>query len=259
MQILDKEKLLNDGFLSFNIKDIDENLYADLYNNFNKDIAFNKIERLRYDSGCPTDSISCSFEEYFNNLKNKFILDNDTSIQYSNVSDNYTRIMCNLCGSVESLYNWKHALDNINRNVKSQSWFHTPRYTDLKIEKIIHKVYEKILSQLYFQYLTNEYYSDKNLGFDLSLYVTGDFIEHHNDGIDPNRLCVILIYLNDDYQDGFGGEIIVENNTIIPPIFGQVCILDFTHNNPTHSVNMVTDDDFKRFAFIRFFYKDIIK
>lgn len=259
MQILHKEKLQNEGFLTFNIKDIDETLYTELYDNFNKDISFNKIKRLRYDSGFSIDNIDCSVDDYFNNLKNKFILHKDSSINYYSVSNKDIRVSLNIRGEYESLCKWKHELDNINSNTKSQSWFFTSPYTDFKVNKTVQNVYKKILSELYFDYLNNDYYSEPNLGFDLSLYTAGDFIETHNDGIDPNRLCVILIYLNDDYQEGFGGEIVVENNTIIPPIFGQVCILDFTHNNPTHSVNMVIDTNFKRFAYIRFFYKDIIK
>jgi hypothetical protein len=40
--ILDKEKLSKDGYLYFNLKDIDNNLYNELYNNFNKNIARTK-------------------------------------------------------------------------------------------------------------------------------------------------------------------------------------------------------------------------
>ena len=256
--ILDKEKLIINGFLSFNLKDIDITLYNELYNNFNKKIAFNQIKRLRYDCGIANNNISGSIDEYFNNLKNKYVLDSDSSIHYTETSKNYSRINLNLCGSYTSLFKWKYELDNINGNAKSQSWFHSPNYSRVKIQNPIHNVYKQILSQLYFEYLNDDYY-DNNLGFDLTLYEIGDFIEPHNDGIDTNKLCVILIYLNDDYQDGFGGELIIENNIIVPPIFGQVAILDFTNNNPNHSVNMVKNDNFKRFAFIRFFYKDNIK
>jgi hypothetical protein len=42
----------------------------------------------------------------------------------------------------------------------------------------------------------------------------------------------------------------------VTPIFGNVAILDFTANNPIHSVNQVLDDDFKRFAFLKFFFKE---
>lgn len=252
--MLNKEKLRNEGFLTFNLKDVDESLYTELYNNFNKDIAFDKIDRLRYDSGVLIDNIDHSIDEYFDNLKNKFTLHSDSTINYYN-SNNHIRINFNLRGDYITLCNWKYELDNIKGNKKSQSWFFNSEYKNLKIKKIIPNVYKKILLELYSDYLNDDYFSKISMNFDLSLYTKGDFIEPHNDGIDSNRLCVILIYLNDDYQDGFGGELVIENNVIIPPTFGQVSILDFTHSNPNHSVNPVLDDNFKRFAFIKFFFR----
>jgi hypothetical protein len=47
--VLDKQKLLNHGFLSVNLEDIDQNLYNELYNNFNKLNRLSSISRLRYD------------------------------------------------------------------------------------------------------------------------------------------------------------------------------------------------------------------
>ena len=86
-------------------------------------------------------------------------------------------------------------------------------------------------------------------------YTKNNFIELHQDGYVEGRLCVILIYLNDDYKEGYGGELVINKSNIVKPEFGNIVILDFTKNNVYHSVNSVLDDNFKRFAFIRFFYQ----
>lgn len=84
-------------------------------------------------------------------------------------------------------------------------------------------------------------------------------ITPHEDGVDENRLFVILLYLSNNYKIGDGGEfnILGENNLIketITPEFGNVVVLDFTENNVKHSVNRVLRD-YGRNALISFVYK----
>ncbi len=88
-----------------------------------------------------------------------------------------------------------------------------------------------------------------------TIYENGDHITPHNDGEDRKRYCVVLIYLSDksSYNDG-GGELkIMENDEInyVKPILGNFAILDFTLNNPNHSVEKVKNN-FKRLTYIDF-------
>jgi len=90
--------------------------------------------------------------------------------------------------------------------------------------------------------------------YDINCHITP-----HGDGIDENRLCVILLYLSNNYKNGDGGEfnILDENHLIketITPEFGNVVVLDFTENNVKHSVNRVLRD-YGRNALISFVYK----
>ena len=219
--VLDKQKLINHGFLSFNLEDIDQNLYNELYNNFNKLNRLSSINRLRYDCTIDCNLEKFYFEDYCKKLKDEF---------------------------------------NITGNHKAQSWLFSSSNPISLPNPAVEKIYKKIIGNLYPEYANENLYLQNKLdSFDLTLYEKNDFIEPHNDGIDPQRLCVILIYLNDDYQDGFGGELIIENHIKVTPIFGNIAILDFTANNPIHSVNHVLDDEFKRFAFIKFFYKEKTK
>lgn len=84
-------------------------------------------------------------------------------------------------------------------------------------------------------------------------------ITPHADGVDENRLFVILLYLSNNYESGYGGEfnILDKNNLIketITPEFGNVVVLDFTEHNINHSVNRVLRD-YGRNALISFVYK----
>jgi Rps23 Pro-64 3,4-dihydroxylase Tpa1-like proline 4-hydroxylase len=258
--VLDKEKLLNDGYLIFNIKDLDESLYNDLYNNFNKGDKFSSINILRYDSMVECDLSLFSPDEYFINLKDKFKLNQDSEIEHYIVDENKIKFTLKLKGEYQYLSECKTEIDNLKVNIKAQSWLYNSIHRDYKISNIIESIYKKILSGVYEDYIGENLYSENKINmFDLTLYEKNDFIEPHSDGVDPQRLCVILIYLNDDYQEGFGGELVIENKIIVPPLFGNVAILDFTTNNPIHSVNHVLDDNFKRFAFIKFFYKEKLK
>lgn len=63
------------------------------------------------------------------------------------------------------------------------------------------------------------------------------------------------MYLNDDWENGYGGEIVVNNEITIPPLFGNIVILDFTQNNINHEVLNVIKENFERYAIIKFFYK----
>ena len=119
-------------------------------------------------------------------------------------------------------------------------------YFDTNVEQYLKKIYPESINN-----------GKSNSNF--TLYENGDFITPHRDGFNIWRYCVILIYLSDekDYNDG-GGELIIEENgtrEVIKPVKGKFCILDFTRNNPKHSVEIVKNN-FRRFTYINFFFDE---
>jgi hypothetical protein len=258
--VLDKEKLINEGYLSFNLNDIDTYLHNELYNNFNKSNKLSSINRLRYDCTIEGDLEKFSFEDYCKNLKDKFNLSDDSKFEHYPAGENKIKLAFNLEGEYEYLSECKKEIDKFKENHKDQSWLFSSPNPIISVYSTIEQIYKKILNNLYPEHINENFYFQNGLtSFDLTLYQKNDFIVPHSDGIDPKRLCVILIYLNDDYQEGYGGELIIENHTKVAPIFGNVTILDFTANNPIHSVNKIVYDDFKRFAFLKFFFKEKTK
>lgn len=129
---------------------------------------------------------------------------------------------------------------------------------DENITKFFDKISVAIGNSLYPKY--NITLNDLDSRGRYMLYENGDFIKAHEDGFDARRLCVVLLYLNDDWKEGDGGELVIKNNgkeTIVLPKLGNYAVLDFTKNNVTHEVLKV-NNDFKRFSYIHFLnFKDI--
>lgn len=259
--ILDKVKLLNEGYLSFNLKDVDGDLYNKLYKHFNKETALSKITNFRYDGSIIETNSEFTIENidsYFDKLINEFNLDINSKIHYSLYEETdlkLVRIRPYVSGSLTSLNKLEKKIYELQYKI-SQSWYFNQQIHDNQIDYILREIYKKTINKLYSDDIANNIKFDDILlpsGTDLTLFIKNNFIESHNDGIVDGRLCVILIYLNDDYINGYGGELVINEQNIIEPRFGNIAILDFTKNNVIHSVNPVLDDNFKRFAYIKFF------
>ena len=252
MQILDKEKLLNTGYLSFNLKDVDVQLYDKLYSVIDKTKLENSINTLRYDCHFKCDDLISkeNIDKFIDDIKQL----KNARINHNYDSDsNLISTRLNVQNNLNYLIELEKKIDKIEYLQKiSQKWYTSSDTLsiDTHIQRIIFEIYQKTIFKLYESEIGNKNY-ERNKS-ELTLYLKNNFIESHNDGIVSGRVCVSLIYLNDDYIDGYGGEIKVSNE-IIKPTFGQVVILDFTKHNVEHEVLPVLTDNFKRFAFIKFF------
>jgi len=155
---------------------------------------------------------------------------------------------------------WSFPLDKVEEQKKQaksqgksvfQSWYYTNSYEN---HNYIHsKIYE-YLKNIYPNHVTTL----KNMKFDDSItyYTNGDGIMKHEDGNNPGRICAILIYLNDvsEYNDSFGGHLVLhdqDNDILVQPVLGNFVLLDFTKNNPSHSV-VTVKNGFKRVSYLSF-------
>lgn len=130
-------------------------------------------------------------------------------------------------------------------NIPSVNWY----FTDLT-KSFISEIYPQILP-------TGENFSRLE---QFTIYKKDDFIVMHEDGLNPGRLCVILIYFTEPnlYTPDSGGELVIKkkNNELLSlaPTKGNYVILDFTKNNISHAVNSVKNNDFVRKAYLSFIY-----
>ncbi len=101
----------------------------------------------------------------------------------------------------------------------------------------------------------NRYYSaDKKFSFTIRgrLMMHEMLLTEHTDGAAEIRPCTILIYTNEDWKPGDGGELVV-NDEVLEPILGNAAILDFTHGKDVkHGVNKILNKDFVRKSFTVF-------
>ena len=125
-------------------------------------------------------------------------------------------------------------------------------YQDNNLRTKISEDEYSVLREVFTNIIEDVYPSDSydtNFFINCTMYNKLCYINRHQDGTGGNRLTNILIYLNDDYVTGMGGEIIINDKKVNPEL-GKVAILDFSKNNPTHSVTEVLDTNFRRITII---------
>jgi Rps23 Pro-64 3,4-dihydroxylase Tpa1-like proline 4-hydroxylase len=230
--MLDKEFLFKEGYLVFDLESYDVDLYNELKQTFDLTTAKNSINSIRMNGNSNnTDTIEFILKKY--NLTDYIIEKNN--VRLSNKTSEYQNII-------------KEIIPHYNKI--SQMWFYSDDLNPTGLSNISDRINKKIVKELYNQTVT-EYIIPE-----LTLYTEGCFIENHNDGEQNFRNCVILIYLNKNWKEEDGGEIILNGNLYIPPTFGKVVVLDFLHNNIEHAVNKVKND-FERYTLIRFINKNL--
>jgi Rps23 Pro-64 3,4-dihydroxylase Tpa1-like proline 4-hydroxylase len=96
----------------------------------------------------------------------------------------------------------------------------------------------------------------KNNG-NFTMYLDGDMIQPHMDGLNEGRICGLIMYLSseNEYNDG-GGELTIVTNSnkeyVVKPVLGNFSLLEFMNSNIRHGVNPVKNG-FVRFAYTIFF------
>ena len=77
---------------------------------------------------------------------------------------------------------------------------------------------------------------------EITFFDNGSLIVTHKDGLYSDRICTILIYLNEEYDVNNGGILKLDGNVEILPIFGNVAIIGLrpTDLNVEHEVTEVT-------------------
>jgi len=87
-------------------------------------------------------------------------------------------------------------------------------------------------------------------------YDNGCFLTNHSDGTDTGRICALLIYLNEEYDENDGGILILNNEEKIIPTFGNFAIIDLQSFDMPHQVTEVTGG-IGRYAILSFVSKQI--
>jgi hypothetical protein len=85
-------------------------------------------------------------------------------------------------------------------------------------------------------------------------YDTDCELKNHSDGTGTGRVCALLIYLNEEYDESNGGYLVLNNTEKVIPAFGRVAIIDLQTFDIPHMVTKVTGG-IGRYAMLSFVKK----
>jgi len=211
-----------------------------------------------YIVGKGNDFFGLDYESILNDFfhSNENILENKFSIIYSLDRVDNVKIL-----SHDTFFNQNIEKEKIVKNNANlaQIWFQSQIENDTFGLKELNKLVKYCDEKL------KNFYTEKVFtglpNFQISIYNEDCFIKNHKDGYDSmdNRICVLLLYLNKDWEIGMGGELVItdkdNNKIIVEPKFGNFALLDFTNANLEHEVKKITSKSFFRKALISFVMK----
>lgn len=128
-------------------------------------------------------------------------------------------------------------------------------FGQLYYQKIFGEIYSKITNdnahencQTYLDIvdgIVKYYYDlDESVTFDYittaTYYDNGCFLTNHSDGTNTGRICALLMYFNEEYDENDGGILILNNEEKIIPTFSKFAIIDLQSFDVPHEVTEVT-------------------
>lgn len=119
-----------------------------------------------------------------------------------------------------------------------------------KVFPIIKECFLSILTYCYGREISEKAWEMNRNVINASNFTKGCFIEDHADGGSPRMICNILIYLNEEWEEDYGGELVLQNKFRQQPKWGNFAVLDFMKHNPMHSVTPIKRDNYNRFAIL---------
>ena len=241
-----KEKLKKDGHTSFELKDFDEEFYNFLlplkcneeknlknyYTHLRVDGGFH-IEDYREDVSKDKIKIQTNFESFENASKKKNeivdILKTDSNCMISQMW--YYSDLSSIISSEKT--------EDVNQYALKEPYS--------KFEKYVYNI-----TKHFFDFEdTQEYCLFAGMS---TYYNDGCMLANHGDGTGTGRICALLIYLNEEYDEKDGGILILNNEEKVIPTFGKVAIIDLQSFDIQHQVTKVTGG-LGRFALLTFVKK----
>jgi hypothetical protein len=219
-----KKELQEKGYTFFNMKNYPE--FAEDYIKYKKYVCNNQNNLLN-----KIDSVR---------LDGVYLGNHNIELENSRIHVDET---FGLFEEMQKIINTEY-LPYYDKNHGSQYWYYGHPHEildDFKelVEKIVEKFYDE--KSNFIQHLPN-----------LTYYTSDCFLRPHRDGKTHNRICAVLIYLNDeDYKTEWGGNIVFEETETVDPIYGNIAIIDFKEGNCLHEVKKVVDG-YGRYAILDF-------
>ena len=246
--MINKNQLADYGFTQFNIKDVDESLYNQLW-----DLIEDGAEKYQEN----LIIVRTSFLESFNELSDIHeLLGNESDYQiemldYDERDNGRLTKLTVIFNSHELATEFKERVHQPHRTFE-QFWFYNMGLPE-ETKPIVHKIFTKIIDEVYNKKLL----ADK-LTYEFTWYGKDCIISSHEDVWsgdlpDPMKQCSILLYLNKhSYEEENGGYLCVDNDkNKVYPKFGNVAMLEYNHIAQEHRVEP-PKMEYGRYGFLSF-------
>ena len=216
-----KEKLQKEGYTYFELKEFDPEFY-----NWLLPVKFTKNSK---------------FKERFTFLRADVndIKTGDSIIQLNKDFNSFE----NAEQKKNEIFSKLKLFGDDSTSYVNQIWYFTDLENFLQKSNLSKDIYKKYIEKI-IKYFFDENQSEKySLITTATFYDTGCFLTNHSDGKQMNRICAILIYLNETYDENNGGCLVLNNNEVVPPLFGNVVIIDLYNFDIEHMVTKLTGGD----------------
>jgi len=241
-----KEKLKKDGYTSFEIKDFDEEFYnflLPLKCNEEKNLK-NYYTYLRADGSFNLDGGTADESKDKIRIQDDFELFEEASKKKNEIVD-IRKTDSNFMMSQLWYYSDLNSIIPPDRPEDDTQY--ATNKTMTKFEKYVYNITKHFFdfedTQEFCLFAPMSTYYDK-----------GCVLANHGDGTGTGRICAMLIYLNEEYDENDGGILILDNKEKVIPTFGKVAIIDLQSFDIQHQVTEVTGG-LGRFALLTFVKK----
>jgi hypothetical protein len=215
-----KKNLKEIGYCDFDLKDFSPEYYT-------------LLEKIKY---------KVSDKNYLQNFKViRFDYHNDKTDLHNNYRESFQTFEEANIKKEELLKNWDYE--------------HTAQLWLLSESAPMHFIDEKFETLFYdiLEYFYNETKNDVNMSQQWTCYSEKCFLKDHNDGQgdEYQNTCAILIYLNEEWDESWGGNLILRNTKHtndgvvahkVVPTFAKVAIIDLKTFDTSHAVEDIIGD-----------------
>ena len=223
MTLIDaKESLKLKGYCDFELKDFNEEYY-------------NLFEKIKYKKE------DVEYLNYFKMVRFDYHNEStETHVRHSKQFDSFE----------DANIFKKELLKTYDYENMSQLWISSLQFPKDFIDKKFETVFYDIL-----EYFYNKTQKDVTMAPQWTCYSEGCFLKDHNDGQgeEYQNTCAILIYLNEEWKEEWGGNLILRNTKIsndeniktihkVIPKFGKVVIIDLEIFDTSHAVDNIIGD-----------------
>jgi hypothetical protein len=237
-----KEKLKKDGYTSFQLEDFDKDFY-----NFLLPVKCNEESNIKDKCNILRANVKHNDEQDIIDLISGLTGSNQFAT-YNDAKECGDKLLEKIGDGIMMSQIWYYT--DMNRiiapdqRMKGTTWIIDSKNANTNLQNYIRNIVT-----YFFGFEETQEYSLFAPCF--TYYDKGCLLRNHSDGTGTGRICALLIYLNETYDENDGGILVLDDYEKVIPTFGNVAIIDLQSFDIPHMVTKVTGG-IGRYAFLTF-------